>query len=405
MKILKTFQPFVVLIALTIHQIFFITFTNSKMPFNISSLMYEGETKDNKKGESHLISNFTDVYTLAGFSSTYNESKRSRIPFMDFFTGFFISETQTKSEKLGRHVKAIKNASDVHKNRLHHSAVGQENVIPVVTVRKKRTKSNRLLKKLHRDFRHMHKKSMNVDGWRLTKRANEFFKNKSQLADSLSAGRERKIDFSKNRFKRTTVQGNVKAYFRENRDQFDLSREYGFEYKIKDGLVDYSETPNYTNGTTTEKTFSNLVSHLVSSDLDKRNNTGYRNLISHPISTAVPVYGSFVKRDAVNFSSPVNEAVKSAEKRIMKWPIKRVVSVEGDVIIGGLMMVHSRGEGDKLCGPIMPQGGVQALEVMLYTLKMINKNPHIPFRIGAHILDDCDTDTYGLEMALDFIKG
>jgi hypothetical protein len=25
--------------------------------------------------------------------------------------------------------------------------------------------------------------------------------------------------------------------------------------------------------------------------------------------------------------------------------------------------------------------------------------------IGAHILDDCDKDTYGLEMAVDFIKG
>lgn len=89
----------------------------------------------------------------------------------------------------------------------------------------------------------------------------------------------------------------------------------------------------------------------------------------------------------------------------MKWPVKRVVSVEGDVVIGALMMVHSRGDGEELCGPIMPQGGIQALEVMLYTLREINKNPSIPFRIGAHILDDCDTDTYGLEMALDFIKG
>lgn len=82
-----------------------------------------------------------------------------------------------------------------------------------------------------------------------------------------------------------------------------------------------------------------------------------------------------------------------------------MVSVEGDVLIGALMMVHSRGADGKLCGPIMPQGGVQALEVMLYTLREINKKMNMPFQIGAHILDDCDTDTYGLEMALDFIKG
>lgn len=52
-------------------------------------------------------------------------------------------------------------------------------------------------------------------------------------------------------------------------------------------------------------------------------------------------------------------------------------------------------------------GGIQALEAMLYTLDKINGDkillPNIT--IGAHILDDCDRDTYGLEMAVDFIKG
>lgn len=60
-----------------------------------------------------------------------------------------------------------------------------------------------------------------------------------------------------------------------------------------------------------------------------------------------------------------------------------------------------------MCGPIMPQGGIQALEAMLYTLDRINADkillPNIT--IGAHILDDCDRDSYGLEMAVDFIKG
>jgi len=36
----------------------------------------------------------------------------------------------------------------------------------------------------------------------------------------------------------------------------------------------------------------------------------------------------------------------------------------------------------------------------------VNERGIVPgVKIGAHILDDCDKDTYGLEMAVDFIKG
>ncbi|KAE8743654.1 hypothetical protein FOCC_FOCC010798, partial [Frankliniella occidentalis] len=88
------------------------------------------------------------------------------------------------------------------------------------------------------------------------------------------------------------------------------------------------------------------------------------------------------------------------------WPIKKEAVVEGDLVLGGLMMVHER-EDTVVCGPIMPQGGVQALEAMLYTLDVINRDPDLlpGINLGAHILDDCDKDTYGLEMAVDFIKG
>ena len=88
------------------------------------------------------------------------------------------------------------------------------------------------------------------------------------------------------------------------------------------------------------------------------------------------------------------------------WPVKLSAEVTGDVILGGLMMVHER-QDNTTCGPIMPQGGIQALETMLYTLDVLNSDPKmIPnVTIGAHILDDCDKDTYGLEMAVDFIKG
>jgi hypothetical protein len=93
------------------------------------------------------------------------------------------------------------------------------------------------------------------------------------------------------------------------------------------------------------------------------------------------------------------------ENVFVHWPVKREAVVEGDLILGGLMMVHER-EDIYTCGPIMPQGGIQALETMLYTLDVLNKDKMIPnVTIGAHILDDCDKDTYGLEMAVDFIKG
>lgn len=85
------------------------------------------------------------------------------------------------------------------------------------------------------------------------------------------------------------------------------------------------------------------------------------------------------------------------------WPVKRAAVVEGDVMLGGLMMVHER-EDRLTCGPIMPQGGIQALECMLFTLDWVNRQGY-PFSLGAYVLDDCDKDTYGLEQAVDFIKG
>jgi len=90
----------------------------------------------------------------------------------------------------------------------------------------------------------------------------------------------------------------------------------------------------------------------------------------------------------------------------ISWPVKRIAQLPGDIILGGLMMVHER-EDSMTCGQIMPQGGIQALECMLYTIDWINnQNDFLPgVTLGAYILDDCDKDTYGLEQAVDFIKG
>lgn len=88
------------------------------------------------------------------------------------------------------------------------------------------------------------------------------------------------------------------------------------------------------------------------------------------------------------------------------WPVKKVAELPGEIYLGGLMMVHERAE-EKICGSIMFQGGIQALEAMLFTIDKVNSREDIlpGVRLGAKLLDDCDKDTYGLEQSIDFIKG
>lgn len=109
------------------------------------------------------------------------------------------------------------------------------------------------------------------------------------------------------------------------------------------------------------------------------------------------------QNDWLNMSK---DQMSELNKKHQHWPIKREAVIEGDLVLGGLMMVHERSD-NMTCGKVMPQGGVQALETMMYTLDFINHELKlIPgVVIGAHVLDDCDRDTYGLEMAVDFIKG
>nr|ANO39069.1 GCR106 [Schmidtea mediterranea] len=68
------------------------------------------------------------------------------------------------------------------------------------------------------------------------------------------------------------------------------------------------------------------------------------------------------------------------------------------------MMVHLRSE-EMVCGVIAAEGGIQALEVMVYTINRVNEMKILgDIKLGAYIKDDCDRDTYGLEQAVDFIK-
>jgi len=85
--------------------------------------------------------------------------------------------------------------------------------------------------------------------------------------------------------------------------------------------------------------------------------------------------------------------------------IVKVIKVDGDIILGGLMSVHGR-HSRYVCGRLLPAIGVMATEAMLYTIDYVNNVDLIPgVRLGARIKDDCDRDAYGLDQSINFIQG
>uniref|UniRef100_A0A8C0B001 Metabotropic glutamate receptor 3 n=1 Tax=Buteo japonicus TaxID=224669 RepID=A0A8C0B001_9AVES len=82
------------------------------------------------------------------------------------------------------------------------------------------------------------------------------------------------------------------------------------------------------------------------------------------------------------------------------------ISMDGDLVIGGLFPVHEKGVGSEDCGKINEHRGIQRLEAMLFALDEINKDGSIlpGVKLGAHILDTCSKDTYALEQSLDFVR-
>lgn len=85
---------------------------------------------------------------------------------------------------------------------------------------------------------------------------------------------------------------------------------------------------------------------------------------------------------------------------------KREITLEGDLMIGGLFPVHQKGEAAQDCGKINAQRGIQRLEAMLLALDEINRDERIlpGIKLGAHILDTCSKDTYALEQSLEFVR-
>lgn len=72
------------------------------------------------------------------------------------------------------------------------------------------------------------------------------------------------------------------------------------------------------------------------------------------------------------------------------------ISLDGDIILGGLFPVHARGERGVPCGELKKEKGIHRLEAMLFAIDLINKDPELlpNVTLGARILDTCSRDTY-----------
>lgn len=82
------------------------------------------------------------------------------------------------------------------------------------------------------------------------------------------------------------------------------------------------------------------------------------------------------------------------------------IKIEGDITLGGLFPVHSRGPAGLPCGEVKKEKGIHRMEAMLYALDQINSDPDLlpNITLGARILDTCSRDTYALEQSLTFVQ-
>ncbi|XP_039656405.1 metabotropic glutamate receptor 8-like [Perca fluviatilis] len=82
------------------------------------------------------------------------------------------------------------------------------------------------------------------------------------------------------------------------------------------------------------------------------------------------------------------------------------IKLAGDITLGGLFPIHSRGPHGLPCGELKKEKGVHRMEAMLYALDQINSDPELlpNITLGARILDTCSRDTYALEQSLTFVQ-
>lgn len=82
------------------------------------------------------------------------------------------------------------------------------------------------------------------------------------------------------------------------------------------------------------------------------------------------------------------------------------IRLDGDIILGGLFPVHSRGDRGTPCGELKKEKGIHRLEAMLFALDRINNDHNLlpNITLGARILDTCSRDTHALEQSLTFVQ-
>ncbi|VVD04784.1 unnamed protein product [Leptidea sinapis] len=80
----------------------------------------------------------------------------------------------------------------------------------------------------------------------------------------------------------------------------------------------------------------------------------------NPFDILNPLENSFSNLkplDMVMSDHLISDGIDLKDKKHQHWPLKRETVIEGDLVFGGLMMVHERSE-NMICGPVMPQGGI-----------------------------------------------
>lgn len=82
------------------------------------------------------------------------------------------------------------------------------------------------------------------------------------------------------------------------------------------------------------------------------------------------------------------------------------IKIPGDITLGGLFPIHSRGPHGVNCGELKKEKGIHRMEAMLYALDQINSDPELlpNITLGARVLDTCSRDTYALEQSLTFVQ-
>ncbi|XP_068226599.1 metabotropic glutamate receptor 3-like isoform X2 [Palaemon carinicauda] len=82
---------------------------------------------------------------------------------------------------------------------------------------------------------------------------------------------------------------------------------------------------------------------------------------------------------------------------------------DATILIGALFPIHNSKtvNGVDVCGELQGEDGIQPLEAMLYTLDEINSNPDLlpGIKLGALVMDSCNSPTLALDQSLGFIKG